>query len=52
MSGGPRVKEPPARKGFGVGAVDGIIRTLRGRVTRQWRSEGLLCELSFPEIVA
>lgn len=47
-SGGPPVSEP-ARSGFGVGAVDGIIRTLRGRVTRQWRPEGLICELSFPE---
>lgn len=47
--GGPRVNEPPTRKGFGVGAVDGIIRTLRGRVSRQWRPEGLICELSFPE---
>lgn len=49
-SGGPRVKEPPTRRGFGIGAVDGIIRTLRGKVSRQWRPEGLLCELSFPEI--
>ncbi|MCK1361295.1 sensor histidine kinase [Bradyrhizobium sp. 199] len=47
--GGPRVNEPPTRTGFGVGAVDGIIRTLRGRVSRQWRPEGLVCELSFPE---
>jgi PAS domain S-box-containing protein len=46
--GGPEVKEP-TRKGFGIGAVDGIIRTLQGRITRQWRSEGLVCELSFPE---
>lgn len=48
-SGGPRVNEPPKRKGFGIGAVDGIIRTLRGKVTRQWRPEGLVCELSFPK---
>jgi PAS domain S-box-containing protein len=48
---GPRVKEP-TRKGFGVGAVDSVIRTLRGRITRQWRPEGLSCELSFPEITA
>ncbi|RZN08720.1 hypothetical protein CWO91_20895 [Bradyrhizobium genosp. SA-3] len=47
--GGPRVDEPPTRKGFGIGAVDGIIRTLRGRVTRWWKPEGLVCELSFPE---
>ncbi len=48
---GPRVKEP-TRKGFGVGAVDSVIRTLRGRIARQWRPEGLSCELSFPEITA
>ncbi|SDI86473.1 PAS domain S-box-containing protein [Bradyrhizobium sp. Rc2d] len=47
--GGPRVDEPPTRKGFGIGTVDGIIRTLRGRVTRWWKPEGLVCELSFPE---
>jgi two-component sensor histidine kinase len=51
-SGGPRVNEAPTRKGFGIGAVDGIIRTLRGTITRQWRPEGLVCELSFPEGVA
>lgn len=48
-SGGPKIKEPTRR---GVGAVDGVIRTLGGRITRQWRSEGLACELSFPESAA
>ena len=48
-NGGPRVKEP-TRKGFGVGAIDGVIRTLRGRISRQWRPEGLDCELFFPQI--
>ena len=51
-SGGPRVNAPPTRRGFGVGAIDGIIRTLRGKVTRQWKPEGLVCELSFPEVAA
>jgi two-component sensor histidine kinase len=50
-SGGPEVTEP-TRKGFGIGAVDGVIRTLRGRITRQWRPEGLDCELSFPGVAA
>ena len=50
-SGGPPVKEP-TRKGFGVDAVDGVVRTLRGRIVRSWRPEGLACELSFPEIAA
>jgi two-component sensor histidine kinase len=47
--GGPPVKEP-TRKGFGSGAIDSIIRTLRGTITRQWRPEGLICELSFPRV--
>jgi PAS domain S-box-containing protein len=46
---GPRIQEP-TRKGFGVGAIDGVLRTLGGKITRQWRPEGLLCELSFPVI--
>jgi two-component sensor histidine kinase len=48
--GGPKIKDPPTRKGFGVGAVDGVIRTLKGRISRQWKPEGLDCELSLPEI--
>jgi len=48
-SGGPRVAEP-ARKGFGVDAIDGMVRTLSGRITRQWKPEGLDCELCFPGI--
>jgi PAS domain S-box-containing protein len=50
-SGGPRIKEP-TRSGFGVGAIDGVIRTLSGKITRQWKPEGLVCELSFPEMAA
>jgi PAS domain S-box-containing protein len=50
-SGGPPVKEP-SRRGFGIGAVDSLVRTLRGRISRHWRAEGLVCELSFPEIAA
>jgi PAS domain S-box-containing protein len=50
-SGGPKVAEP-ARKGFGVGAIDGVIRTLSGRISRQWKPEGLVCELCFPDIAA
>jgi PAS domain S-box-containing protein len=46
-SNGPRIKEP-ARRGFGVGAIDGLVRTLSGSITREWRPEGLVCELMFP----
>lgn len=48
-SGGPQIAEPK-RKGFGVDAIDGMVRTLSGKITRQWKSEGLACELSFPGI--
>jgi PAS domain S-box-containing protein len=50
-SGGPSVAKPE-RIGFGVGAVDGVIRTLSGRIRRHWRPEGLVCELSFPDVAA
>jgi PAS domain S-box-containing protein len=50
-SGGPGIAEP-TRKGFGVDAIDGMIRTLSGRITRQWKPEGLDCELSFPVVGA
>jgi PAS domain S-box-containing protein len=50
-TGGPRVAEP-VRTGFGVGAVDGVVRTLSGTITRQWKPEGLICEFHFPDIAA
>ena len=50
-SGGPAIAAP-TRKGFGVGAIDGMVRTLSGSITRQWKPEGLACELSFPGIGA
>jgi PAS domain S-box-containing protein len=49
--GGPRIAEP-TRIGFGVGAVDGVIRTLSGSINREWNPEGLCCELSFPGVAA
>ncbi|WP_454624983.1 HWE histidine kinase domain-containing protein [Bradyrhizobium cenepequi] len=50
-TGGPRVAEP-VRTGFGVGAVDGVVRTLSGTITRQWKPEGLVCDFCFPDIAA
>jgi len=50
-SGGPDIAEP-TRKGFGVDAIDGMVRTLSGRITRQWKPDGLTCELSFPVVGA
>jgi PAS domain S-box-containing protein len=48
-TGGPPIREP-TRKGFGIGAIDGVIRTLGGTISRHWRPSGLECELCFPEI--
>jgi PAS domain S-box-containing protein len=50
-SGGPKIAEP-MRKGFGVGAIDGMVRTLNGTIVRQWKPEGLVCELAFPALEA
>jgi two-component sensor histidine kinase len=50
-SGGPKIAEP-MRKGFGVGAIDGMVRTLSGTIVRQWKPEGLVCELAFPALEA
>ena len=38
--------------GFKDAAIDGLVRTLCGRITRQWKPEGLDCELCFPGIEA
>jgi two-component sensor histidine kinase len=50
-SDGPTVAEP-ARRGFGVDAIDGLVRTLGGTIARHWRPQGLVCELSFPTAAA
>lgn len=50
-SGGPKIA-PPKRKGFGVDAIDGMVRTLSGSIRRQWKPEGLACEMCFPGIEA
>ena len=48
-SSGPATAAP-VRKGFGVDALDGMVRTLSGKITRQLKPEGLDRELSFPGI--
>jgi PAS domain S-box-containing protein len=50
-SGGPTVAEP-GRRGFGVDAIDGLVRTLSGTITRDWKPQGLTCELSIPSLAA
>jgi two-component sensor histidine kinase len=50
-SDGPTVAEPE-RRGFGVDAIDGLVRTLSGTIKRHWKPEGLICDLSFPSVAA
>jgi PAS domain S-box-containing protein len=50
-SDGPTIAEPE-RRGFGVDAIDGLVRTLSGTIKRHWKPEGLICELSFPSVAA
>lgn len=47
--GGPEVKAPPARKGFGSQIMDAMIRRqLGGEVRFAWLPEGLRCTLILP----
>ena len=49
-SGGPPVK-PPARRGFGTGVVDRMIRDqLKGVARFDWRRAGLVCEIALPAL--
>ena len=50
-TGGPKVQKP-VRTGFGVGAMDGVIRSLNGHIARHWHPDGLVCELSFAQMPA
>jgi len=44
--GGPTI-ERPTRKGLGGQIIERMIAQLRGKVSFDWRPEGLVCELSF-----
>jgi len=46
-TGGPMIRKP-TRAGFGIGAIDQMVRTLNGVVARHWKPEGLICELALP----
>ncbi len=54
--GGPRLPEgPPPRRGFGTRVVAATVEgQLGGRMTREWRPEGLACliELPLPRVLA
>lgn len=43
-SGGPPAKVP-TRQGFGTSVVDRMIRELKGKMHREWHSEGLACQI-------
>jgi PAS domain S-box-containing protein len=46
---GPRVA-PPTREGFGTQLIQAMIGAqLKGRITSNWRAEGLMCEIIIPE---
>jgi two-component sensor histidine kinase len=44
-TGGPPVKTP-TRQGFGGRIIRGMIDQLKGRTHFDWRSEGLVCEIT------
>ena len=51
-TGGPPVK-PPAHRGFGTRVLDRLVRgPLKGEIHRDWREEGLVCEIILPELPA
>ena len=43
-SGGPPTNTP-TRKGFGTSIIDEMIRQLKGEIHRDWRAEGLACQI-------
>jgi PAS domain S-box-containing protein len=45
-AGGPAVQEP-ARKGVGVGTIEGLISQIKGTTRFDWRKDGLACEITF-----
>jgi PAS domain S-box-containing protein len=46
-TGGPRVK-PPTRRGFGSRVMGDMIRSQKGEMRFEWRTEGLACEITLP----
>lgn len=48
-AGGPPVRQPPERRGFGTRVLDGTVRAqLGGQVAMDWRETGLVCDLVVP----
>jgi two-component sensor histidine kinase len=41
--------QPPSRKGFGIGIIEGTVRQqLGGTLEMDWRQDGLRCEIELP----
>jgi len=48
-TGGPPLKGPPARRGFGSRVIEATVRDqLGGCVERRWEPAGLVCEVAVP----
>ncbi|TPG53423.1 GAF domain-containing protein [Roseomonas nepalensis] len=48
-SGGPRVKGPPDRQGFGSRLLSSTLRSqLRGTLLMTWEATGIVCDLALP----
>jgi PAS domain S-box-containing protein len=48
-TGGPPAK-PPSRQGYGTEVMQGLVKlTLRGKLSFDWREEGLACEIEINE---
>ncbi|MGA2488418.1 MAG: PAS domain S-box protein [Xanthobacteraceae bacterium] len=46
-TGGPVVRMP-TKKGFGTRITEAMIGQLKGKISFDWRNEGLVCEISLP----
>ena len=47
-AGGPPLDGEPESKGFGSVLTDATVAQFGGRLSREWRPEGLVIELSIP----
>ena len=46
-TGGPLVK-PSTHRGFGTRVMESMIQQMMGKMSFDWRAEGLLCEIRLP----
>jgi two-component sensor histidine kinase len=48
-SNGPKVANPPTRRGFGTRVLESIVRgQLGGKISLSWPATGLVCEIEIP----